>query len=161
MKTPKGKLYRFDTQFACQIAKQYNKNPEYVKKLIEMKTPDKKIYRFDGDYICKFAEKGEKYFNAINELASIVNENGNYRFTSKAIYYLLDTYVQYPDAVKKLAEMKSKDSKFDLFSYKDIGKLAEWYTKYPDYLKEINDKNNDKSNFMSAEKIIDLMKQYK
>ena len=160
MKTPKEALYRFDAKSVCAIAQQYNKNPDYVKKLVEMKTSDGKIYRLDGYFISKFAEKGEKYFDAINELASMDYENGNYRFTSKAIYYLIDTYTQYPDAVKKLAEMKKTDNKFFLFSYKDIAKLAKWYTKYPNYFQEIIDKNNIKSNIMSAEKIIDSIKQY-
>ena len=157
MKTPKEALYRFDAKSVCQVAEEYNKNPEYVKKLVEMKTPDGKIYRFDGNYICNFAKKGEKCFDAINELAAMEDENGNSRFAPKAIYYLTDTYTQYPDAVKKLAEMKKKDNKFYLFSYKDIAKLAEWYTKYPDKIQEIINKNNN-AETLSAEKIIKAIK---
>ena len=123
------------------FAEPYRENPDMIKYIFKMASGQEVRNKFD----CDISKIDPKYVNAINELSCIRKDDSfpSRRFVPKAIYSLLDTYINHPDIVKELGTMTSSRSMYFLFDSRDIVKLTEWCLKYPDSAKKaINSERN-------------------
>ena len=84
-------------------------------------------------------------------LAAMKDKNGNFRFNGDDLVTLVKSYWNYPDAVKKLVEMKdedNEDNRYRQFGAGCIANLAAAYSVYPDSVEElVNMKDKDSGKY--------------